>query len=60
MLVYGRFIDASGVKHHVPARCIDSEDPEAAIIKTAWSIARSKNVRAVRIWGVYETERQLA
>jgi len=58
MLVYGRFEDQDGVKYHIPV-LFQPADPEREIVQAARRIAYSKGVCVVRVWGVYETEREL-
>jgi hypothetical protein len=60
MLIYGRFQDENGVKYHVPSITTnDHLNKEQQIVETARRIARKKGVRVVRIWAVYETEREI-
>jgi hypothetical protein len=59
MLTHGQFEDEYGTRYHVPLRTDRELTPEREIIEAARRIARSKNLKVIRVWGWYETKREI-
>ncbi len=61
MLISGKFEDNNGVIHKIPVYTIGTPGVtrEQQVIRSAHSIAWSRKVKVVRVWGVYQTQQLL-
>lgn len=58
-MIHGQFEDENGICYHVPLRTDRELSPEREIVEAARRIASSKNLRVIRVWGYYETKREI-